>query len=162
MVEQTIARRAVAVQQALQSYSDTVLHSQPHNGRPIIADLLSGDPQELPPHGFAEALRRFSIPTSRDWFAYRFAHQPARQAAAHALTAELGVGVAYHDIFLTRGAAGAIALALHTVVDPGDEVLFISPPWFFYEAMILSSGATPIRVRLRPPAFDLDIDAIMA
>jgi aspartate aminotransferase len=162
MVEQMIARRAVAVQQALQSYFDTVLHSPSQNGRPIIADLLSGDPQELPPHGFTEALRRYSIPTSGDWFAYRFAHQPARQAAATALTAELGVGFADEDIFLTRGAAGAIALALHTLVDPGDEVVFLSPPWFFYEAMILSSGVTPIRVRLAPPAFDLDIDAIVA
>ena len=53
-------------------------------------------------------------------------------------------------------------MALHTVVDPGDEVVFISPPWFFYKAMILASGVTPIRVRLAPPAFDLDIDAIVA
>jgi hypothetical protein len=54
MVEQMIARRAVAVQQALQSYSDTVLHFPSPNGRPIIADFMSGDPQELPPQGFAK------------------------------------------------------------------------------------------------------------
>jgi aspartate aminotransferase len=40
--------------------------------------------------------------------------------------------------------------------------MFLSPPWFFYEAMIIASGATPIRVRLEPPAFDLDVDAIIA
>jgi aspartate aminotransferase len=65
-------------------------------------------------------------------------------------------------VFLTRGAAGAIALAFHTVIDPGDEVVFVSPPWFFYEAMIHTSGATPVRVRLNPPAFDLDVTAIVA
>jgi aspartate aminotransferase len=162
MVEQMIAKRVLAVQQALHSFFDTVLHSPPGSGRPVIADFRSGDPQELPPPGFVEALRRYSIPTSRDWFAYRFAHEPARQAVAASLTAELGVDFAGEDIFLTRGAAGAIALALHTVVDPGDEVVFLSPPWFFYEAMILSSGATPVRVRLEPPAFDFDLDAIVA
>ena len=150
------------MQQALRSYFDTVLHSPLQNGRPVIADFMSGDPHELPPQGFVEALRQRSIPTSRDWFAYCFTHEPARQAAATSLTAELGAGFAAEDIFLTRGAGGAIALALLTVVDPGDEVVFLSPPWFFYEAMIVSSGATPVRVRLQPPTFDLDIDAIAA
>jgi aspartate aminotransferase len=162
MVEQMIARRVFAMQQALQPFYDTVLHASPRNGRPMVADLMTGDPQELPPTGFIEALRQCSVPKSNDWFAYCFAHEPARQAAAAALTAELGVGFAAEDIFLTRGAAGAIALALHTVVDPGDEVVFLSPPWFFYEAMIVSSGATPVRVRLEPPVFDLDVDAIVA
>ncbi|HVE96382.1 MAG TPA: aminotransferase class I/II-fold pyridoxal phosphate-dependent enzyme [Pseudonocardiaceae bacterium] len=69
---------------------------------------------------------------------------------------------AAEDVFLTRGASGAVALALQAVVEPGDEVIFLSPPWFFYEAMILASGATPARVRLQHPAFDLDIDAIVA
>nr|MDQ3764136.1 aminotransferase class I/II-fold pyridoxal phosphate-dependent enzyme [Actinomycetota bacterium] len=74
----------------------------------------------------------------------------------------LGVSFAAEDIFPTRGAGGAIALALHTVVDSGDEVIFLSPPWFYYEAMILSSGAIPVRVRLEPLAFDLNIEAIVA
>jgi aspartate aminotransferase len=127
-----------------------------------IANFMTGDPQELPPAGFVESLRRCSVPTASDWFAYRFAHEPARAAVAASLTAELGADCAPEDIFLTRGAAGAIALALHTVVDPGDEVVFVSPPWFFYEAMILSSGATPIPVRLESPSFDLDVEAITA
>jgi aspartate aminotransferase len=162
MVEPMIARRVGAVQQALHPFFETVLHSPPQRGKPVIADFMTGDPQELPPPGFVDVLRRCSVPSSPDWFAYCFAHEPARQAAAASLTAELGGGFAAEDIFLTRGAAGAIALALLTVVDPGDEVVFISPPWFFYEAMILSSGATPVRVRLEPPAFDLDVDAIAA
>lgn len=162
MVEQMIARRVLAAQQALHSFFETVLESPPGSDRPLIADFMTGDPHELPPPGFVEALRRYSVPTSRDWFAYRFAHEPARQAVAASLTAELGMSFAAEDIFLTRGAAGAIALALHTVADPGDEVVFLTPPWFFYEAMILSSGATPVRVQLEPPAFELDIDAIVA
>jgi aspartate aminotransferase len=39
-------------------------------------------------------------------------------------------------------------------------VIYFSPPWFFYEAMILAAGATPVCVGLRPPAFDLDPDDI--
>jgi aspartate aminotransferase len=162
MVEQMMAKRVVAVQQALHSFVESVLHPSVHNQQSQIADFRTGDPHELPPAGFLEALQRYSVPTAPDWFAYCFAHEPARKAVAASLSAELGADFAPEDIFLTRGAAGALALALNTVIDPGDEVVFVSPPWFFYEAMILASGATPVRVRLQPPAFEFDVAAIVA
>lgn len=162
MVRQLFAQRVATVQQALRPFFDTVLRGPAADGPPMMANFLTGDPQELPPPGFVAALQRYSIPAATDWFAYRFQHQPARQAAATALSAELGADFAAEDIFLTRAAGGAIALALNTVVDPGDEVVFLSPPWYFYEAMILASGATPVRVRLRPPVFDLDVESIAA
>jgi aspartate aminotransferase len=162
MVRQLFAQRVVAVQQALRPFFDTVLQDPAAGGPPMMANFMTGDPQELPPPGFVEALQRYSVPTAPDWFAYLFQHQPARQAAATALSAELGADFAPEDIFLTRAAGGAIALALNTVVDPGDEVIFLSPPWYFYEAMILASGATPVRVRLKPPGFDLDVEAVIA
>jgi aspartate aminotransferase len=51
---------------------------------------------------------------------------------------------------------------MRTLVDPGDEVVFLSPPWFFYEMLILAAGGEPVRVRLEPPAFDLEVDRIAA
>jgi len=51
---------------------------------------------------------------------------------------------------------------LNVVVDPGDEVIFISPPWFFYEALILGAHGRPVKIRVRPDGFDLDVDAIAA
>ena len=42
---------------------------------------------------------------------------------------------------MTNGAFAALAVALGAIVDPGDEVIFISPPWFFYEALILARRA---------------------
>lgn len=162
MVEQLIAQRVLAVQRVLHPFFETVLHSPAQDEQRMIANFLTGDPQELPPPGYVEAIQRSSDPSSSDWFAYRFQYEPARQAAAVSLSTELGMDFTAEDIFLTRGAGGAIALALHTVIDPGDEVVFLSPPWFYYGAMILSSGATPVRVRLGPPTFDLNIEAILA
>jgi aspartate aminotransferase len=40
------------------------------------------------------------------------------------------------------------------LVEPGDEVIFLSPPWFFYEFMILAADGVPIRLHLVPPAFE--------
>jgi aspartate aminotransferase len=64
------------------------------------------------------------------------------------------------DVMMTTGAFSALAIALNAVVDPGDEVIFISPPWFFYETLIVAAGGKPVRVKLDPQSFDLDLAAI--
>jgi aspartate/methionine/tyrosine aminotransferase len=119
-----VARQVGAVARALRPFLEVVTQSPVQGARPVIADFMAGNPQEPTLPGFVEALRRWSVPASTDWFAYRLMHEPARQAAAASLTAELGVCFAAEDVFLTRGAAGAITLALSTVADPGDEVVF--------------------------------------
>src|SRR6185312_5564666 len=63
-------------------------------------------------------------------------------------------------IALTNGAFGAIASTLRAVVHPGYEVVYLSPPWFFYTPMIISLGAVPVRIDLQAPAFELPVDAI--
>jgi len=156
MVERVINQQVQAAHAALRPFLEWVTHP-PDPDVPVIANFVAGNPQEPTLPGFVEALRRWSVPASTDWFAYRMMHEPARAAAAASLTAELGIDFAAQDVFLTRGAGGAIALALNTVVGPGDEVVFLSPPWFFCEAMLIARGATPVRVRLEPPDFDLDI-----
>jgi aspartate aminotransferase len=162
MGERVIARRAEAAQRALVPFYEALTQSPTLDTRPVIADFFAGNPQEPALPGLVAALQRWSVPTSSDWFSYSLMKQPAREAAAASLSAELGMRFAAEDVFLTRGAGGAISLALTSVVDPGDEVIFLSPPWFFYGAMIVTSGATPVRVRLEPPAFDLNVDAIAA
>jgi aspartate aminotransferase len=64
---------------------------------------------------------------------------------------------------MTNGNFAGLAVALRTVVDVGDEVIFVSPPWFFYETLIVAAGATPVRVYAdRERSFDLDLEAIEA
>lgn len=63
---------------------------------------------------------------------------------------------------MTDGAFAGLIISIRAVTDPGDEVVFMSPPWFFYEALIVASGATPVRVRVRMDDFDLDVDAVEA
>jgi aspartate aminotransferase len=127
-----------------------------------LCDFAAGSPQEMASRPYVDALQRSAEPRSPDWYGYKMAHRPAQQAAAAGLSAELGIAFQADDILLTRGAHGALAAALGAVVDAGDEVIFVSPPWFFYEAMILGVGATPIKTKLSPPAYDLDLEAIAA
>ena len=63
---------------------------------------------------------------------------------------------------MTNGATGALDVVFNTVLDYGDEVIFNSPPFFFYEGMILNSGGVPVRVKIDLDSFDLDLAAIEA
>jgi aspartate aminotransferase len=132
-------------------------------GEPGIADFVVGNPHEMPLPGFVDALRRQIEPRSADWFAYKLSEPAAREAVAVSLTARQG-GEPFdpQDIFLTPGAFAGLTVALKTLIDPGDEVVFVSPPWFFYEALIVGEGGVPVRVKANVSDFDLDLAAIEA
>jgi len=129
--------------------------------RPNGTDLVGGNPQEVLP-GYVEALQRWSVARDASWYGYKMSETAARQAAAEALRTRRGVPFEPADIALTDGALAALLVCLMTISDPGEEVMFLSPPWFFYETLIRSGGPTPVRVRLSPPHFDLDVDRIHA
>ncbi|MGH2705255.1 MAG: aminotransferase class I/II-fold pyridoxal phosphate-dependent enzyme [Actinomycetota bacterium] len=131
-------------------------------GRPGISDFVAGNPQELPLPEYVEALRRWAVPQRPDWFAYKMSEPEARSVVAASLREHLALEVRDEDVMMTTGAIGGLAAAIRVVAGRGDEVIFLSPPWFFYEALILAAGATPVRVNLPPPTFELDLDAIAA
>ena len=127
---------------------------------PEAADFVAGNPQEMVLPEFVEAIQRWATPRDARWYAYKFNEPYARQAVVDALRERRGISYRHDDVFLTDGAFAGLLLTIRLVTDPGDEVIFVSPPWFFYRALILASGATPVRVRCDPQTWDLDVDAI--
>ena len=133
-----------------------------HHLDPGVADFTFGNPQELPLPGLVDALRSNAIPQDKDWFAYKMSEEEPRNVVAASLRERTGIDYRSEDVAMTAGAFGALGVTIRALADEGDEVIFLSPPWFFYELMIASAGATAVRVRLEPPDFDLDPDAIAA
>lgn len=129
---------------------------------PDVCDFAFGNPQEVAIPGFAESLARHLAPEDKDWYAYKRSEPEARAVVAKRLTEWRGLPFEDADIAMTPGAFGAIAVALHALLDRDDEVIFSVPPWFFYEAMILAAGGTPVKVPVMAIDHDLDVDAIAA
>jgi len=127
---------------------------------PGIADFAFGNPQEMPLPAFVQALQTWAVPQNKDWFAYRENLESAQAAVAAALSARRGQSFAPEDILMTNGAFAGLSVCLMALMDPGDEVIFVSPPWFFYESMINAYGGTPVRVKIDPVTLDLDLEAI--
>ena len=132
------------------------------NLEPDIANFAVGNPQEMPLPAYVEALQRNVVPQDKDWFAYKLSEPASQRTVAATLTARTGMAWDPDDVAMTNGGFAAIAVALRTLVEPGDEVIFLSPPWFFYEILILAIGGEPIRITLDAPAFDLEVDRIAA
>jgi aspartate aminotransferase len=127
-----------------------------------VANFAVGNPQEMPLAGYVGALQHHVVPLDKDWFAYKMNEPKSQAAVARTLSARTGMDWDPKDVAMTNGGFAAIAVTLRAVVEPGDEVIFLSPPWFFYEMLILAAGGEPVRLRLSPPGFDLDVEAISA
>ncbi len=163
MTAHIVSRRMAAIHAAMPVLEFLTASSQARRqNEPGVANFLYGNPQELPLPGFVDALRHWSVPQDKDWFAYKMNDPKAQAVVAAVLLKRRNVPFDPDDIFLTNGATGGLAIALGAVVDPGDEVMFISPPWFFYEAFIVGAGGVPVRARIDPATFDLDMDTIAA
>jgi aspartate aminotransferase len=160
----TVSRRLAALQSGLGPLLDFLNHSAHAQriGDPSICDFVFGNPHEMPLAGLVESIARHVVPQAPSWFAYTVTWPDAVAAVAAALRARDGLPFEAADVHLAPGTFGALSAALRATVDPGDEVLYLSPPWFFYEPMIAVAGATPVRVTLAPPAFRLESDAIAA
>lgn len=127
---------------------------------PGASDFRFGNPQEMPLPEIQQAIARWAEPKHKDWFAYKFSDPQAVKVAVDSLRERVGIDFDEADIAMTTGAFGALATTLRAILDPGDEVIYLSPPWFFYVPMILSCGAKPVRVDLTPPQFELPVEAI--
>ena len=64
------------------------------------------------------------------------------------------------EVLVTTGATEAIAAALLSLVDPGDEVVVLEPYYDSYVACIGFAGGTRRPVTLRPPTYALDPDEL--
>ena len=129
---------------------------------PDVSNFAVGNPQEMPLPGYVASLARSVVPQDKDWFAYKMSEPDAQATAAASMSKVTGLDWDPQDINMTNGGFAAIAVALQTLLNEGDEAIFLSPPWFFYEQLILAAGGVPRRVKFDMPACDLDIEKIEA
>jgi aspartate aminotransferase len=131
-------------------------------GDPAASDLVFGNPNEMPLAGFVAALQLATVPQDHQWFGYKWSEPKSQEVVARTLRQRFGLAFENDDIHLTTGAFAAISVTLNAILEPGDEVIFLTPPWFFYEALILAAGGRPVRVAVDPQTFDIDLAALDA
>ncbi|MCM1040582.1 MAG: pyridoxal phosphate-dependent aminotransferase [Roseburia sp.] len=107
----------------------------------VMIDLLQNhDPMEL--HGYSQSL---GIPA-------------VRKAVAESLNKRFSMNYTQNHIFMTTGAAGAIAHAIRCVTQPGDEILTFAPFFPEYQPYINLSGAHLQVVPANTEDFQINFD----
>ena len=127
---------------------------------PDTANFAVGNPHEIAMPAYVDAVRRHLEPHDKDWFAYKMSEPNAQQTVARTMSSLTGLEWDPADVQMTNGGFAAIAVTLRALLDRGDEAVFLSPPWFFYEQLILAADATPVRVQLDMPDCALDLGRI--
>jgi aminotransferase len=128
---------------------------------PGVVSLAQG----IPSFDTPEPIKQFVQQKIAEGACARYSVTPGlpvlREAIAEALHAE---GMSYDpdgEIIVTAGSIEAIAATLLACVEPGDEVLVVSPTYASYLPAIQIAGGVPRFVPLDEDAnFDLDPDAI--
>ena len=109
-----------------------------------LIDLIQNE-DSLTLHGYSPTLTIYSV----------------RKAVADSLNRRFGMEYVPEDIFMTSGAAGALAHAIRCVTEPGDEVITFAPYFPEYVPYVDGPGAVLKVVPADITSFQINFDAFL-
>jgi aspartate/methionine/tyrosine aminotransferase len=131
-------------------------------GRDDVLPFWFGESDEVTPAFIREAAIA-SLQRGETFYAHNLGLPELREAIASYMS-ELHGPVAADRIAVTSGGVNALMLAVQCLVDPGDEVVAVTPVWPNLTAQPVILGARLRCVPLRPVdgRWTLDLDALLA
>jgi aspartate aminotransferase len=132
-------------------------------GADKVFDLSLGNPVMEPPQEFHDELLRLanSPASGRHRYMPNPGYMETRLAVADTLKKETGLPFEGEDIVMTCGAAAAANVVMKTILNPGDEVIILSPYFWEYLYYIDNHGGVPV-IAPTNDQFQLDVTAIEA
>ncbi|HET9353227.1 MAG TPA: aminotransferase [Sphingomicrobium sp.] len=85
-----------------------------------------------------------------------------REAVAAHYKRHQGLDLSPENICVTSGATEALAAAILATVEPGDEVIVLTPAYDAYVPLIRRAGGLPVEVALQPPGWRIERAALEA
>ena len=134
-------------------------------GEDAVCDFSLGNPDLAPPVEVSEEFRVLAV-KSREPGSLGYMSNGGFAWALDKLAAWLSeqqmVNLTRREVMLSCGAAGALNSFLHTVLEPGDEVLAIAPYFVEYGFYASNHGGVLKTVPCRKDDFGPDIEAVAA
>ena len=114
-------------------------------GSENVFDLSLGNPVMEPPIEFLQELRRAvdDPETGKHRYMPNAGYTETRQAIATQLEKETKLPYRSSDILMCVGAGGGINVALHALLNPGDEVIIFKPFFAEYLFYVYNHQGTP-------------------
>ncbi len=123
-------------------------------------NLSQGFPDFDPPEELKAALQE-AARGSLHQYSITWGAQNFREALAKKQSRFMNLNIdPEKEIVVTCGSTEAMMAAMMTVCNPGDKVIVFSPFYENYAADAILSGAEPIYVALKPPAYSFDANEL--
>jgi hypothetical protein len=128
-----------------------------------VFDFTLGNPDVEPPAAVIEALREVVRENKLRSHGYmpNAGYPAVRAEIARRLEGRTGLPFTEAEVMMTCGAAGAINATLRSVLDPGDEVIVLSPYFPEYRSYVDNFGGKTIEVQTSSD-FQPDVSRISA
>ncbi|WP_251197469.1 pyridoxal phosphate-dependent aminotransferase [Anaerotardibacter muris] len=129
-----------------------------------VFDFSIGNPSVPAPDSVAQAIRDLADVPPAELHAYSAAQglESTRAAIAENLNKRFGTSYTADNFYLTMGAAACLSACFTALVNPGDEVIVISPYFPEYRVWIEFAGGVCVEVPAREDNFQIDLDALKA
>jgi N-succinyldiaminopimelate aminotransferase len=125
-------------------------------------NLGQGFPEEDGPRDILEAAARATLDGPNQYPPMRGLLELREAVAAHYREHQQIDLDWQREVTITSGATEAIAAALLAFIEPGDEVVLFEPLYDAYLPMVKRAGGVPRIVRLHPPHWRLEREALTA
>lgn len=137
------------------------LQLKARHGADNVFDFSLGNPNARPPEAFFDAVQAVAAERASEPHRYmpNAGLEPTRAAVASYLSTEYGVPIEPAAVLMTSGAAGGLNVALHSICEPGDEVILLAPHFPEYGFYVEQAGARAVRVP-STPEFQPDVEAL--
>lgn len=132
------------------------------HGAENVFDFTLGNPTVEPPAQFRHELLKLAqspLPGMHRYMS-NAGYEETRAAVAEVLAEKSGLAVTSAQVVMTCGAGGALNVALKTILNPGDEVIILTPYFVEYKFYIDNHGGVPVEVWTDRETFQLNLDAL--
>ena len=130
-------------------------------GEENIFDFTLGNPTMEPPKELHQELKRIAANPIPGMHRYmnNAGYDETRTAVAEVVAEKCNNSITKNHIVMTCGAGAALNVVLKTLLNPGDEVIILTPYFVEYKFYIDNQGGVPVEVDTEEN-FQPDLDAI--
>jgi aspartate/methionine/tyrosine aminotransferase len=137
-------------------------------GRPNLIPLWVGESDLVTPPFIRQAAGK-ALEEGRTFYSHKRGEPPLREALLGYTNRLYGAPgrpapVDLDRIFVTSAGMNGIMMVMECLIDPGDEVVAVTPVWpnIFAAARIMGAATKPVALTLGPGGWRLDLDKLFA
>ena len=131
-------------------------------GEENVYDFSIGNPDIEPPQEVLDSLRRYVNSEEKGLHRYmsNAGYEEVRAKVAEYLEKKSGVSLTHDNILMVCGAAAGLNIVFKALLNPGDEVIVLSPFFVEYLSYIDNAEGKPVVVKTTKDTFQIDFEAL--